>query len=246
VKFQAGELSFNASVTDQSQMRSPQTGATLRTLTIQFRAPKPAMHELALETVRMHQPVYSTTEAGEPEAEWRIADSDCAYIGSEPWGMHHHTWALQEVERIACSCLRLGELELEPYEYTEQLGEDGALMLAARCVVSAEALQAVRDLRFSASPLEVVRVGVSHEPRRMRLDEYVWGPCARGELGLALRCEDVREPRVTLAGATLHEDVDTLLGLLDEVAVLDVTDLEKLKQRRHAARQVDNVDSWPL
>jgi hypothetical protein len=44
----------------------------------------------------------------------------------------------------------------------------------------------------------------------------------------------------------VHEDIDTLLTLLHEVAVLDVADLEKLKQRRHAARQVDNVDSWPL
>jgi hypothetical protein len=246
VRFQAGELSFHASVTDQSQTRSPQTGTTLRMLTIQFRAPKPAMHELALETVRSHQPVYSTSDTGELEAEWRIAASDCAYIGTEPWGMHHHTWALQEVERIACSCLRLGGLDLEPYEYTEQLDEDGALLLAARCVVSAAMLQAVRDLRFSASPVEVVRVGVSDAPRRMRLDEYVWGPCARGELGVALRCEDVRQLRVTLTGTTVHEDMERLLALLHEVAVLDVADLEKLKQRRHAARQVDNIDSWPL
>jgi hypothetical protein len=246
VKFEAGELSFIGTITEAGQTRSPQTGATLRTLTVQFRAPKPAMHELALETARRQRPVYSTAEDGEPEAEWRICASDSTYIGTEPWGMHHHVWSLQEVEHVACRALRLGPLELEPYEYGEQLGGDDALVLAARCVVSAELLQAVRDLRFEAQPIEVVRVGISEEPRRMRLDDYVWGPCARGELGVALRCEDVRPPRVGLAGTTVREDTDTLLATLRELAMLDVTDLEKLRQQRHALRHVADLDAWPL
>ena len=246
MKFEAGELSFIGTITDAGQTRSPQTGATLRTLTVQFRAPKPAMHELALETARQQRPIYSTDEAGEPPAEWRICASDSTYIGTEPWGMHHHVWSLQEVEHVACRALRLGPLELEPYEYIERLNEDERVVLAARCVVSAEALHAVRDLRFGAAPIEVVRVGISDEPRRMRLDDYVWGPCARGELGVALRCTDVREARVSLAGTTVHEDIDSMLAVLHELAVLDVTDLEKLRQHRHALRQVDDLDAWPL
>ena len=246
MKFEAGELSFIGTITDAGQTRSPQTGATLRTLTVQFRAPKPAMHELALETARQQRPIYSTDEAGEPPAEWRICASDSTYIGTEPWGMHHHVWSLQEVEHVACRGLRLGSLELEPYEYSERLDEDDAVVLAARCVVSAETLQAVRDLRFGAVPIEVVRVGISDEPRQMRLDDYVWGPCAHGELGVALRCQDVRPAQVSLTRTTVHEDVDTLLATLHELAVLDVTDLEKLRQHRHALRHVDDLDAWPL
>jgi hypothetical protein len=242
----AGQLQFLATVTARDEVPSPHTGAPLRTLVVQFRAPKLAMHEQALEAVRSRQPVYSLGEDGEPDGEWRIREGGFTYIGSEPWGVHHHTWRLEEVERVACRLLRLAELELEPYEYAEQAADDGRLTLAARCVASAEALHAVRELRFDGLAIDVVRVGISHEPRSMRLDEYVWGPCVRGELGVALRCQDVRPPRVALGGASVDGEPAALFAFLHERGVLDVTDIEQLRQRRHALRHVPDLDAWPL
>ena len=48
MRFRAGDLAFTASVTEAHDEPSPQTGAPLKWLTIQFRAQTDEMHEQAL------------------------------------------------------------------------------------------------------------------------------------------------------------------------------------------------------
>ena len=145
--------------------------------------------------------------------------------------------------------LLLGSLQLQPYDYMEQISDAGVLRLAARATVSEADLEALSRL---SGPIDVVRVGISNTPRRMLLEGYVWGPGPRG-LGVAVACEDEREPRVTLAGgATLaQEDVlEEVIDLLRDKTVLGEQDVqalrERIRQRRHAARHVSNVDAWSL
>jgi hypothetical protein len=88
-------------------------------------------------------------------------------------------------------------------------------------------------------------VGISDTPRRMRVS-YVWGERPEG-LVVVLRSEDAGEARVTLAGASPPGDlVGELLSLLQAKGVVDDDDLDQLRQRRHAARRVENVDGWSL
>jgi hypothetical protein len=72
----------------------------------------------------------------------------------------------------------------------------------------------------------------------------VWGPGSHGQ-AVALVCADAGEPRVTLAGATLTSD-DGLAALLIDKGVLTDSDLARLRQQRHAARRVADLDAWPL
>src|SRR5205823_9847340 len=74
LKFRAGELEFNATIAEASESPSPQTGDPLRALTIQFRAQKEPMHELALVEAEQRRAggLFSLAESGEPELEWRV------------------------------------------------------------------------------------------------------------------------------------------------------------------------------
>jgi hypothetical protein len=240
VKFRAGDLEFNASVVDTSQARSPQTGNPLQLLTIQFRAQKAGVHEAAVTEALQRQSggLFSLAESGDPEVEWRVRESNWTYVGSEPWGVNHHVWRIEQVERFACSLLRLGGLELAPYDYVEAVSNLGAVRLAARAAATDGQLEAVSRL---AGTLEVTRVGISDVSRQMRLSGYVWGPGSQG-LAVVVACEDVREPRVTLSGfdGSLAADFEDLVV---ELATLDQ---EQLRQRRHARRRVDNVEGWDL
>src|SRR5579859_3435581 len=123
MRFRAGELEFNATVAETSEAASAQTGEVLRTLTIQFRAQKAAMHELAVDEAQLrHQGgLFSLDEGDEVETEWRVRESTFSYVGSEPWGINHHVWRIEQVERLACERLIVGPVTLEPYEYVEQL-----------------------------------------------------------------------------------------------------------------------------
>jgi hypothetical protein len=243
MKFRAGELEFNANVADSSEAPSPQTGDLLRSLTIQFRAQKIPMHEQALEEAQQRQSggLFSLTDTNEPEMEWRVRESTSSYVGSEPWGINHHVWRIEQVERLACERLIIGPIELDPYEYVEEV-QDGVVRLAARALAYEAELEALSKLD---GIVDVVRVGISDTLRRMRLS-YVWGERPEGVV-VVLRGEDAAEARVTLAGAASAGDpLADLMAMLKAKGVLGDEDLEMFRRQRHAARRVENVDSWSL
>jgi len=239
VKFRAGDLEFNASVVESSQAASPQTGNPLQLMTIQFRAQKAGAHEAAITEALERQSggLYSLDDADQPQIEWRVRESNWNYVGTEPWGVNHHMWRIEQVERIACEVLRLGPVALEPYDYTEEVLADGGVRLAARALVSEADLEAISHI---VGPVEVTRLGISDAPRHMRLTGYVWGERLEG-LVVVVACGDVVEPRVTIAGfqGSAGEDLEDLIAL-------GAVDVEALRERRHARRRVDNVDGWEL
>jgi hypothetical protein len=239
VKFRAGGMEFNANVTDATESPSPQTGDPLRTLTIQFRAQKESIHEQAVEQAQLRQSggLYSLDDADQPILEWRVRDSTFSYVGSAPWGINHHVWRLEQVERLACELLRVGAIELEPYDYVEEAREGGVVRLAARALISAADLASLSKV---TGPIEVTRVGISDTPRRMRVD-YVWGERPEAP-AVVIACCDVAEPRITVAGFERYDSTAELLELLRESGAIT----DDLLQKRHAARRVANVDGWPL
>jgi hypothetical protein len=244
MKFRAGDLEFNANVAESSEAPSPQTGDLLRALTIQFRAQKISMHEQALEQAQQRQSggLFSLTDANEPELEWRVREFSSSYVGSEPWGINHHVWQIEQVERLACERLLVGPIELEPYEYVEEVSEERQVRLAARALISDVDLQRLAEL---TGVIAVVRVGISDTPRQMQL-QYVWGERPEG-LAVALACRDAVEPRVTLQGAFAVTDaVDLLITALRTKGILDEVDMHTLRQHQHASRRVANIDSWSL
>src|SRR6266851_8248818 len=138
MKFRAGELEFNATIAEASESPSPQTGDPLRTLTIQFRAQKVPMHEQALIEAdqRRSGGLFSLGDADQPDLEWRVRESTSSFVGTEPWGINHHVWRIAQVERLACDRLIVDSVELEPYEYAEEVSDDGFVRLVARAFIS--------------------------------------------------------------------------------------------------------------
>ena len=210
------------------------------------------MHEQAVDAAQQRQSggLFSLSDAADtPETEWRVRQSTFSYFGTPPWGINHHVWRIEEVERLACEQLIVGGVSLKPYEYVEQVSEAGVIRLAARATITQTDLEALSRL---SGAIHVVRVGISSTPRRMVLDGYAWGPGASG-LGVALACEDVRETRVTLNGVEApprDDGLEDLIAILRERALLsdrDEQDLrERIRHRRHAARRVADVNAWSL
>lgn len=234
MKFRAGDLEFTASVVESGESPSPQTGNTLQLLTIQFRAQKAGVHEAAVTEALQRQSggLFSLDDADAPELEWRVRESNWTYVGTEPWGVNHHVWRIEQVERLACSRLVVGSVSLEPYDYAENV-TDGRVRLAARALIGEADLS---TLAHVFGVVEVTRIGISETPRRMRLTGYVWGDTAEGP-AVVLACEDVVEPRVTVTGYQGSPE--------DELEDLIATNAEVIA-RRHARRRVADPDAWQL
>ena len=245
LKFRAGELEFNATIAEASESPSPQTGDPLRTLTIQFRAQKEPMHELALVEAEQRRAggLFSLAESGEPELEWRVRSSRFNYVGTEPWGINHHLWRIEQVERLACSQLVIGALVLEPDDYAEAVSDEGVVRLVARARISPADLD---TLSMSSAVAPVRRVGISETPRQMSF-EYVWGDHPSEGLAVVIRCEDVHEPRLTLnTTLSANDQFGDLIVVLSAKGVLDDADTTHLRRLRHAARRVTKIDTRPL
>ena len=275
LRFRAGELEFNATVAEASESPSPRTGDPLRTLTIQFRAQKVPMHEQALVEAEQRRSggLFSLGDADQPDVEWRVRSSSSSYVGTEPWGINHHVWRIEQIERLACTRLIIGAVStapddigdvstapddigdvstaphdiggvsLEPYDYAEAVSEDGVVRLVARCAISPLELDTLSRM---SGAVPVIRVGISDTPREMTI-EYVWGERSGG-FAVAIRCVDAGlEPRLTLDHAIpVDEALADLIAVLSAKGVLNNADVEALRRRRHAARRVANVDGWPL
>jgi hypothetical protein len=218
VRFRVDDIEFSASVQEVAD----------RGLTIQFRAPKLEMHEALLEAVARRAHVLSL----EDEREWRIADVSFGYVGSEPWGMHHHTWRLEQVVRVSGGPLRIADLTFEPYDYREDTAAEGVLRFAFRAAASDSDLRALATL--SGTLVEVVRD--QEPPRLVLVAGFVWGMSSTHGQAIALVCSEQTEPRVTASGATSLEA--QLLALLAR-NVPHTTDLLEL-------RHVKDVDAWDL
>jgi hypothetical protein len=239
VKFRAGGLEFNATVAEAGESPSAQTGEPLRVLTIQFRAQQIPMHEQALEQAQQRHSggLFSLGDGDQPELEWRVRDSTSSYVGTEPWGINHHVWRIEQVERLLCTRLVLGPLELAPYEYAEEVGDDGLVRLVARALVEDAHLEAVAMM---PDVVPVTRVGISDTPCQMRL-AYLWGARPEG-LAVIVRCIYARTPQLTLEAATLADDTfGDLITVLSAKRLLDDADLARLRRLRHEARQISDI-----
>jgi hypothetical protein len=244
LKFRAGELEFNATIAEASEAPSPQRGDILRTLTIQFRAQKAAMHEQLLVEAEARRAggVFSLSDAGEAELEWRVRASSFNYVGTEPWGINHHVWLIEQVERLAIARLLLGPIELVPYDYAEAVSDDSIVRLAARASISQTDLD---TLSMNSDVVPVRRVGISDITRRMTLT-YLWADQSDG-LAVLVRCVDVREPQLTLDSASVTENpLADLVTVLTAKGILTSEDEAHLRRARHAARRVANIGGWPL
>ena len=43
--------------------------------------------------------LFSVSTTDQAMLEWRVADSSVQFVGNPPWGVNHHTWVIQQVER---------------------------------------------------------------------------------------------------------------------------------------------------
>jgi hypothetical protein len=181
--------------------------------------------------------------------------------GEEPWYSRYHVGTyftsemgtgegrtfqidLVEIEDLHTTSLSIAGVEFPaPYRYTESWRSTG-LEIVARVEVSRAQLDELFELSIT-DPHEVVRHGVSEEPRSMSLLLTAWSPASEGmaacELWLndpkdvdndwALVAKSVRMGRDALAG------VEALLAALEERGVLPAAALDAIRDDAGSRRR---------
>jgi hypothetical protein len=259
MRLRSGEQTFTVTVIEAGE--TPR-----RWIRVQFRAQTADLHTQAVEAAERGRGggLFELDAAEAPATEWGIREASASYVGNEPWGMHHHTWLLEQVERTGPLKLVFRALEptnaeplvqLAPYDYREEVTPTGLLRLSARGPVSDHELQLIKRACLEArSILRVTRVGISSVEVPMIIEAYLWGPGRLGP-GVVLTCSEATGPRLTLAEGRLPADgpldaATILLAGLVRAGTLPEVDPTAIRasmaDELHATWSVPNLDAWPL
>jgi hypothetical protein len=178
----------------ETAARSPHTGRDLQELHGWVVTSDPQLHQ-RLATVLPgvgEQPMRSEDDAGEFTGRWCVSWNSYG----EAAGVHTYTLILREAEELSLRALLLDELELHPYEYREEAVGTG-LKVRAKLVGTEEDVLRLRQIVAEREAVEVVRLGIQDEPRRMRLSVEEWS-----------EFEDRVKYRIALIDAGLESTTD--------------------------------------
>ncbi len=186
----------------EGRVRSPHTGRELRELHSWISISEPDKSAWLAGALRGHsdEVILSTDGAGEPSGRWLVSWNSYA----ESAGLHTYTLILREREELSLEALLLGELELHPYEYREQMVGDG-LAIWMKLVGTEEDLEALRARVGGREAFTVVRRGIQDEPREMTLGVAEWSVF-----------EDRIKYRLVLVDAEMNEEMCLELARIEE------------------------------
>lgn len=182
--------------------RSPHTGRDLTELHCWATTADARIHEELAVVLRSvgDRAITAFDESGEFAGKWSVSWNSYG----ESAGVHTYTLVLREAEELTLEALVVEDLEVHPYEYREEIVDDG-LIIWAKVVGSEGDVQRVRETLRARSSLVVLRRGISDRPRLMRLGAAQWS-----------EWEDRIKYRLVLVDQELSGGVRSTLARIDE------------------------------
>lgn len=191
-----GGVELPVTVRDLEAQTSRHTGRNLRRLEVALDVNSDEAEQQAeqvLEAVS-DDPVSLVAHSGETDGQWIVVERSMSYQDGLP--MFHHVLELQEWEELKARALLVAGLTLEPYAYEERLDGE-ALVVTARVIIDRDQQDALFRQDDDERYFPVVRVGLSEEPRMMRMGRCLWSreqSVIRQELTLVDRAYDDEDP----------------------------------------------------
>lgn len=242
---------------------SPHTGRPLRRVRVWFRVSAEDSTTTADVLGRARDAEHALIS---PDgSRWVVVSSSHSYTRGDR--AHQHEAELREVEEIRAERLELLGLTLAPTRYKEEAEEDGGLFISARVEpdpeVDAALEQEIVRERNEDLYFDVLRVGVSDTPVRVRFGRCLWQPTEHGRahlLRLVSEAGDseerqhgyvplLREPEFSIAAhkaAAAEEAFEALLDELKAAGTLSAEAIERIHVRvgqisKNQARDFDEA-----
>jgi hypothetical protein len=240
-------------VLQQATDRSPHTGRPLQELHGWVTTTDMETHRwLSVALRRLGDGrVRSVDRQGEPSGRWRLSWNSYGEAG----GVHTYGLILREAEELSLEALVIDGMELHPYEYREEVLEDGLTIWAKVVGTHADVTRLNRLIRTRGT-FPVTRRGIQNEPREMRLGVAEWSEyedrikyrlvLVDREISEELRAELGRiEEQNTRAALGYYVNlVDRLADLLVERGVLSRSEVDTLRESARAHPGVARHEVW--
>jgi hypothetical protein len=243
------------SAAELEPMRSPHTGLPIRRLRVRFRAPASDSKAIAdaLGQARSLERPLSSADG----SRWVVTSSSYSYADGDR--AHWHVAELREVEDLRAERLEMLGLTLVPTRYKEEAEEEQGIIVIAQVEPDSEVDEAlegeIMSQRKENMYFDVLRVGVSDAPMRMRFGRCLWQRTEQGRahlLRLVSEAGDSEERRhggvfalmhqpelsVTIRKAAVaHGTAEALIEELVGAGVLSSEAVERIRARAEEARE---------
>lgn len=246
---------------------SGHTGRTLRCVAASFTVPAAESEEVAKAIDAARDPSGALGDEN-GELRWIVTSNSSSYRDGSP--THGHRVELRELELVQAERLEFLGVSVEPRSYREELDSDGMLIVEAIVAPDRDADERIEQAiseRDKVGYFELVRMGVSDNPIRVRFGRCLW---QRGENGgrlhlLRLVADEGAEPqsdlwlldhqpekgRVARIALQANEGVEALIEGLGAAGVLDEEAIARVRGRMEAApearvRELDEAKQLDL
>jgi hypothetical protein len=195
--------------------------------------------------------VRSADQQGEPAGRWQVSWNSYG----ESAGTHTYGLILRELEELSLEALLIDSMELHPYEYREELVDEG-LTIWAKLVGSHADVTRINRLIRTRQSFPVIRRGIQETPREMRLGVAEWSEYEdRIKYRLVLVDREINENmRAELGHIQERNDraafgyyanlVDRLADLFVEKGVIDRHELDSIREVARAQPGVARHEFW--
>jgi hypothetical protein len=170
--FKFGDKTIDFEVMYENDYKSRHSGKILQDLKIKI-----AVDEKYLEDFRcvfksaQETGIISVNTSGETLKHWVIGNNSSN--SSSNSSIHHYQMDIREVEHLQPSLLTIGELNFNPYYYSEHFdGND--LCVDAKVVLDQDRHNAIKIASQESRQFPVIRHGINEEIRLMNLSLGLW------------------------------------------------------------------------
>lgn len=118
--------------------------------------------------------IYSVNENGEFIDEYKVKSNNYSYVGNKvnDETVYNYSLTFEQVIKKEIKGLKIGNLEVSPYKINQEY--DNAIIIDASIRLSQEDKNILCSIEDGERYFDVIRMGVSEEPLKMRFGTNIW------------------------------------------------------------------------
>ena len=264
-------LESRQKVTSRSKFTSQSTGSELDRLTVDIVVSGDKSNDKLLDIITKgrEKGLNSIDKQRNLEKQWKIVNDSWSYgiTDKETAAItdYSHTLELEEMEVLKLETLKIGDLKLQPYVYSEKFVDKYLIIDPASVMVTRDVAAQLEGMILKDAYYPVVRTGINPEPREMRFGKVLWSEQENNikfKLILVEKGYDelvkfpaLNEPELSnlmQIVAENSEKLKELLTVLNRKGVLDSKDVEVINSKskanawktRRLFTGVNDIDNW--
>jgi hypothetical protein len=168
------EIDFE--VTESDSIISRQTGRELEHLHVNATIEGEEANEKVADYLNAPKEEGIDSKDGQITKRWKVIRNSYSYRDNKEWV--NYSLELEEMEEIKLDKLILDDLELTPYQYSEDIGSNDSLSAEGRVFLSEEQFDRVKEL--IEKDITVIRKGINETPKQMYLLPAGWSKDEKG------------------------------------------------------------------